>query len=59
MMQKLILRIFTLLSKSEIDALEVTHTAAPHERHLQKALAKEITVRVHSEEDYLQAIETR
>ncbi len=51
-------RIFTLLSKSEIEALEVQHAAAPHERHLQKALAKEITIRVHSEADYLQAIET-
>ncbi len=51
-------RIFTLLSKSEIEALEVQHNAAPHERHLQKALAKEITIRVHSEADYLQAIET-
>lgn len=51
-------RIFTLLNQSEIEELEVKHTAAPHERHLQKALAKEITIRVHSEQDYLQAIET-
>lgn len=55
---KTYVRIFTLLSKSEIEALEVMHNAAPHERHLQKALAKEITIRVHSEADYLQAIET-
>lgn len=55
---KTYVRIFTLLSKSEIEALEVQHNAAPHERHLQKALAKEITIRVHSEADYLQAIET-
>lgn len=55
---KTYVRIFTLLSKSEIEELEVTHAAAPHERHLQKALAKEITIRVHSETDYLQAIET-
>jgi tyrosyl-tRNA synthetase len=55
---KTYVRIFTLLSKSEIEELEVQHTAAPHERHLQKALAKEITIRVHSEADYLQAIET-
>ena len=55
---KTYIRIFTLLSKSEIEELEVKHTAAPHERHLQKALAQEITVRVHSEADYLQAIET-
>jgi tyrosyl-tRNA synthetase len=52
------IRIFTLLSKSEIEEIEVKHNAAPHERHLQKALAKEITIRVHSELDYTQAIET-
>lgn len=51
-------RIFTLLNQSEIEALEVQHAAAPHERHLQKALAKEVTTRVHSEADYLQAVET-
>lgn len=55
---KTYVRIFTLLSKSEIEELEANHAAAPHERHLQKALAKEITIRVHSEADYLQAIET-
>ncbi|MBI3519827.1 MAG: tyrosine--tRNA ligase [Bacteroidetes bacterium] len=52
------IRIFTLLSQSEIQELEAKHAAAPHERHLQKALAKEVTIRVHSEADYLQAIET-
>ncbi len=52
------IRIFTLLSKSEIEELEVKHNAAPHERHIQKALAKEITIRVHSEADLTQAIET-
>ena len=51
-------RIFTLLNKSEVEELEAKHAAAPHERHLQKALAKENTIRVHSEADYLQAIET-
>jgi tyrosyl-tRNA synthetase len=51
-------RFFTLLSKSDIEELEVKHAAAPHERHIQKTLAKEITIRVHSESDYLQAIET-
>lgn len=52
------IRIFTLLNKAEIEELEIRHSAAPHERHLQKAIAKEITIRVHSEEDYTQAIET-
>ncbi|MDF2449086.1 MAG: tyrosine--tRNA ligase [Bacteroidota bacterium] len=52
------IRIFTLLSQEEIVELEGRHSAAPHERHLQKALAKDITIRVHNENDYLQAIET-
>ncbi|MFO0321592.1 MAG: tyrosine--tRNA ligase [Bacteroidota bacterium] len=51
-------RIFTMLSSSEIDELEQKHHAAPHERHLQKALAKEITIRVHSEEDFNNAVAT-
>jgi tyrosyl-tRNA synthetase len=52
------IRIFTLLSQTEIEALELNHQAAPHERHLQKALAKEITIRVHSEADYIDAVAT-
>ncbi len=52
------IRIFTLLNQQEIEELEAKQQAAPHERHLQKALAKDITIRVHSEVDYLQAIET-
>lgn len=52
------IRIFTLLSKTEIEEIEAKQNAAPHERHLQKALAKDVTIRVHSEADYLQAIET-
>ena len=55
---KTYLRIFSLMNQQEIEALETLHNAASHERHLQKALAKEITIRVHSEADYLQAIET-
>jgi tyrosyl-tRNA synthetase len=51
------IRIFTLLSKEEIEALEATHALAPHTRTLQKALAKEITIKVHSEEAYETAIE--
>ena len=52
------IRIFTLLSQSEIEELETKHNAAPHERHLQKALAKEITIRVHSEADFNDAVAT-
>jgi len=51
-------RIFTILNQTEVEELEAKHAAAPHERHLQKALAKEVTTRVHSEADYEQAIET-
>jgi tyrosyl-tRNA synthetase len=51
------IRYFTLLSKEEIEALETQHNAAPHERVLQKTLAKDVTVRVHSEQDYKAAVE--
>ncbi|RKQ42994.1 tyrosyl-tRNA synthetase [Roseivirga pacifica] len=50
------IRIFTLLSKEEIEALEKEHNEAPHLRVLQKALAEDITVRVHSKEDLDTAI---
>lgn len=51
------IRIFTLLSKQEIEAIEVEHSAAPHTRALQKALAKDITIRVHGETEYNNAVE--
>lgn len=51
------IRIFTLFTKEEIEALEAEHATAPHLRTLQKALAKEITIRVHSEADYHSAAE--
>ena len=51
------IRIFTLLSKEEIEALEAEHQQAPHLRILQKALAKEITIKVHSQEAYDTAVE--
>ena len=43
------IRIFTLFEKDVIEALETEHNTAPHLRVLQKALAKDITVRVHGE----------
>ena len=52
------IRIFTLLGKEEIENLEAEHAQALHLRILQKALAKDVTIRVHSEEDYNRAIET-
>ena len=51
------IRIFTLLSKEEIADLEAQHQAAPEQRILQKALAREITCRVHSEKDYQTAVD--
>ncbi len=50
------LRVFTLMEKDEIISLEKSHAAEPHLRLLQQALAKDITIRVHSMEDYNQAI---
>lgn len=50
------IRIFTLKGKEEIEALEKEHGEAPHLRVLQKALAEDITVRVHSKEDLDAAI---
>jgi tyrosyl-tRNA synthetase len=41
------IRIFTLKSREEIEALETAHAEAPHMRALQKALAEDITERVH------------
>jgi tyrosyl-tRNA synthetase len=41
------IRIFTLKSKEEIEALEAQHAEAPHLRVLQKAIAEDITTRVH------------
>lgn len=51
------IRIFTLMDRETIEGLEAEHAAAPHLRILQKALAKEVTIRVHSEQDYNAAIE--
>ncbi len=45
------IKIFTFLSKEEIEELIKEHQEAPHMRALQKRLAEEITVMVHSQED--------
>ena len=50
------IKIFTLLEKDIIKGLEKEHAEAPHLRLLQKALAEDITKRVHSEEDLEMAI---
>ncbi|MBI4930780.1 MAG: tyrosine--tRNA ligase [Bacteroidetes bacterium] len=54
---KTYIRIFTLLTEEEIELLEHKHSEAPHLRLLQKALAKDVTVRVHSENDFNSAVE--
>ncbi|MDE6123585.1 MAG: tyrosine--tRNA ligase, partial [Duncaniella dubosii] len=51
------LKIFTALTKEEIDALIEEHAKDPGQRPMQKRLAKEVTVMVHSEEDYNAAVE--
>jgi len=51
------IRIFTLKTKEEIEAIEQEHAAAPHTRALQKALAADITTRVHGEDELNNAIE--
>lgn len=50
------IKIFTLLGREEIEALQAEHDKAKDQRILQKALAKDITVRVHSPEDYETAV---
>ncbi len=52
------IRIFTLKTKEEIEALEKEHDAAPHLRILQKALAEDITIKTHSAEALETAIKT-
>lgn len=46
------IRIFTFLTKEEIENLVQAHEAAPHQRNMQKKLAEEITSLVHGREDY-------
>jgi len=51
------IKIFTLFDKDYIENLIQQHKQAPHLRVLQKEIAKDITIRVHSNEDYKQAVE--
>ncbi|WP_108804897.1 tyrosine--tRNA ligase [Aquimarina sp. Aq107] len=50
------IKIFTFLTKDEIENLVTEHAEAPHQRILQKKLADEITIMVHSQEDLDNAI---
>jgi len=51
------IKIFTAIGKEEIEGLVAEHALAPHLRILQKRLAQDVTVMVHSEEDYQAAVE--
>jgi tyrosyl-tRNA synthetase len=50
------IKIFTMLSKEEIDTLIVEHREEPHRRSLQQRLAMEMTIMVHTENDYNTAV---
>jgi len=50
------IKIFTFLSKDEIEDLIIEQTQAPHLRILQKRLAQEISILVHSKEVYENAV---
>jgi tyrosyl-tRNA synthetase len=50
------IKIFTQLTKEEIESVLKEHTAAPHQRKLQQVLAKDITIRVHTEEEFALAV---
>jgi len=54
---KTYIKIFTLLDEAQINTLIAEHEAAPHLRVLQKALGKDVTIRVHSEEAYNRAVD--
>lgn len=45
------IKIFTLLDQQTISNLVKEHQEAPHLRQLQKTLAEDLTIRVHSQED--------
>jgi tyrosyl-tRNA synthetase len=51
------IKIFTILDQKEIENITSEHNKAPHERLLQRRLAEEVTVMVHSREEYDAAVE--
>ncbi len=50
------MRVFSVKSQEEIEAIEAEHAIAPHDRAMQKAIAEELTVRVHSSQDFENAV---
>jgi tyrosyl-tRNA synthetase len=53
-----LIRVFTLLTETEINAIETEHNLNPGLKTLQKALAEDVTIRVHSEDAYKIAVAT-
>jgi tyrosyl-tRNA synthetase len=51
------IKIFTILDKKTIEEIISQHRLNPHERYLQKRLAEEVTVTVHSKEEYEAAVD--
>ncbi len=51
------IKIFTSIGKEEIAGLVAEHASTPHLRILQKRLAQEVTIMVHSTEDYQAAVD--
>jgi tyrosyl-tRNA synthetase len=51
------IKIFTVLGQKEIEEIISEHLKAPHERLLQKSLAEEVTVMVHSRSEFEGAVE--
>ena len=51
------IKIFTMLPPEKIEEIVAAHKLEPHMRQLQKVLAREVTIMVHSEEEYNTAVE--
>jgi tyrosyl-tRNA synthetase len=51
------IKIFTVLGLEEIEEIYSEHNKVPHDRHLQRRLAEEVTVMVHSRAEYESAVE--
>lgn len=52
-----LIRVFTLFDQEKVEALEKEHAEAPHLRVLQKAIAEDVTIRVHGKEEYERAVQ--
>jgi len=52
------IRIFTFLTKAEVEQIISKHLEIPEARELQKRLAREVTIFVHGNNEYLKAVET-